>query len=366
MQCDAVVGRESGRDCPAVDEALKRRPPLASRRSGGRPTPTASRATQWRQRTWNRVGHAPVEPRDHSGADAADHGTATVRGAQDGLESPFAPEGQQGAGVAAADEYRVLTVDERFEVGGRWLEQRQVRCATVKLSSSPRRICSGTDSASPLAVPTKRTRGRGLPVCSTKWRSSARCLSIEKPPPPSRMSCRMTRAPRYVCTGVGTCPSAAVFGAARDRRQNAPQQRGRRRRASGDLDVDGNHVRDASKARIAFAEDAAGAAAVADGDDELRIGRCIVRALERDRHVLRHGTRDEQQVGVPRDSRRSGCRVPRGCSTDSRARGSRARSRCTIQRRHAGSSARVRACAGPSRSRATATDRPQAGRGTAR
>ena len=44
-------------------------------------------------------------------------------------------------------------------------------------------------------------------------------------------------------------------------------------------------LRHAAAARVALAEDAAGAAAVADRDDELRIGRRVVGALQRDLHV---------------------------------------------------------------------------------
>ena len=64
-----------------------------------------------------------------------------------------------------------------------------------------------------------------------------------------------------------------------DRREDALQQRARRRRAAGDRDVDRDHVGDAAEARVALAEDAAGAAAIADGDDELRLGRRVVGAL---------------------------------------------------------------------------------------
>ena len=64
-----------------------------------------------------------------------------------------------------------------------------------------------------------------------------------------------------------------------DRREDALQQRRRRRRATRDLDVDGNDVGHAAERRVALAEDAAGAAAVAHGDDELRIGRRVVGPL---------------------------------------------------------------------------------------
>ena len=54
------------------------------------------------------------------------------------------------------------------------------------------------------------------------------------------------------------------------------------------------------QARVALAEDAAGAAAVAHGDDELRVRRRVVGALQRDCHVLRHRAGHQQQVGVAR------------------------------------------------------------------
>src|SRR4030095_15604338 len=64
-----------------------------------------------------------------------------------------------------------------------------------------------------------------------------------------------------------------------DRRENPLEQRSWRGRATRNLDVDGNHVGHASERCIALAEDTAGATAIAHGDDELRLGRRVVRAL---------------------------------------------------------------------------------------
>ena len=124
----------------------------------------------------------------------------------------------------------------------------------------------------------------------------------------------------------------------------------------GNLDVDRNHVRDAAEARVALAEDAAGAAAVADRDDELRLRRRVVGALAARSPCASTPGPSPAAGRRGAGSRRTGCRVPRCCSTGCRARGSRARSRCTSRRRPGGSSARGPACAGlPACRRATTT-----------
>ena len=85
-----------------------------------------------------------------------------------------------------------------------------------------------------------------------------------------------------------------------DRRQNAGEDLPGIRRASGNRHIDRDHVGNAAAARVAFAENAAGAAAVADGDHELRIGRRIVGAPHRNLHVLRDRSGDQQQIRVTR------------------------------------------------------------------
>src|SRR5688572_29490988 len=88
--------------------------------------------------------------------------------------------------------------------------------------------------------------------------------------------------------------------ASRDGRQYPGQNAARVGWAAGHGAVDGNDVRDGSGARVATAEDSAGAAAIADGDDELGVRRRVVRALQRQLHVARDGPRDEKQICVAR------------------------------------------------------------------
>src|SRR6185295_6706392 len=85
-----------------------------------------------------------------------------------------------------------------------------------------------------------------------------------------------------------------------NRGEDALQQRPRRGRTAGNRDIDRYHAGDAAEAGVALAEDAATAAAVADGDDQLGLGRRVVGALERDRHVLRYRAGHQQHVGVAR------------------------------------------------------------------
>src|SRR5579862_1912463 len=70
-----------------------------------------------------------------------------------------------------------------------------------------------------------------------------------------------------------------------DRGEDALHDRERSRWTPRDRDVDRDHARDAAAARIAFAEDAACATAVADRDNELRLGCRLVRADQRRLHV---------------------------------------------------------------------------------
>ena len=66
------------------------------------------------------------------------------------------------------------------------------------------------------------------------------------------------------------------------------------RGAAGDGDVDGDDVGDAAAAGVAFAEDAAGAAAVADGHHQLGVGCRGPGAAQGFFHVFRDRTGDQQ------------------------------------------------------------------------
>src|SRR5215469_16192363 len=97
------------------------------------------------------------------------------------------------------------------------------------------------------------------------------------------------RRAESVCTAIvstGRCPAEV-----RDGSQDARENPFRGRRAAGHGHVHGNHVRHSAaagpvgpEAGSAFPEDASSAAAVADGDDELRIRGRIVDAPQRRLH----------------------------------------------------------------------------------
>src|SRR6185436_8535342 len=98
-------------------------------------------------------------------------------------------------------------------------------------------------------------------------------------------------------------PSCMIWGTpldAADGRQDSLHDGNWGWRATRDRDIDRNHVGYPPAARIALAEDAAGAAAIADRHHQLRFRRRVVRALQRRFHVARYGPRDEQHVRVPR------------------------------------------------------------------
>lgn len=75
----------------------------------------------------------------------------------------------------------------------------------------------------------------------------------------------------------------------------------RRRRAAGYRDVHRDDVGHATAARITFSENTfVVAAAVTDGNDQLRFRRGVVGALQSSDHILRHRTRHQQQVSMAR------------------------------------------------------------------
>src|SRR6185369_1397297 len=81
---------------------------------------------------------------------------------------------------------------------------------------------------------------------------------------------------------------------------NAFEEARRRRWTTRDGNIDRDDVRDTPAARIALAEYAARAAAVSDRDDELRVRRRTIRALQGDFHMARNRPGDEQQVRMTR------------------------------------------------------------------
>ena len=181
--------------------------------------------------------------------------------------------------------------------GGR-LEKRQMRRATVELGH--RRV---EPRAVRLRIAARRADEEDARTCPRGLRQE---MTIERAVLLHRESASAEHdelshgLPRPTAAGVGGS-RVTRRGAYRVMAASIPSSSARRRgRAAGHFDVDGDHVRDAAEARVALAEDAAGAAAVADRDDELRLGRGVVGALERDRHVLRDGAGDEQQVGMAR------------------------------------------------------------------
>ena len=82
------------------------------------------------------------------------------------------------------------------------------------------------------------------------------------------------------------------------RREDALHQGQRRWRAAWDAQVYVDHVPDRAAARVAFAEDTAIAAAVADRDHQLGVGRAVVGDAQRVLHVLGHRPGDQQHVGI--------------------------------------------------------------------
>ena len=64
-------------------------------------------------------------------------------------------------------------------------------------------------------------------------------------------------------------------------------------------DVDGDHVGNAPATSVALAKYPPGAAAIAESNHEFGIGCGVIRSTQGHFHVLRYGTRDQQQVCVP-------------------------------------------------------------------
>ncbi len=80
---------------------------------------------------------------------------------------------------------------------------------------------------------------------------------------------------------------------------DALEQRLRPRRAAGDVDVHRDDLVDALEDRVVV-EHPAGARARAHGDDPLRLEHLVVDLADRRRHLVRHATRDDEQVRLAR------------------------------------------------------------------
>jgi hypothetical protein len=98
---------------------------------------------------------------------------------------------------------------------------------------------------------------------------------------------------RFTCTFHG-CRRARESG---ENTLENPRWAGR---ATRNHNIDRNDVRDSPAAGIALSKYAARAAAVAQGDHELRIGCGLIGSTQRYFHVFRHGACDQQHIGVPR------------------------------------------------------------------
>ena len=74
----------------------------------------------------------------------------------------------------------------------------------------------------------------------------------------------------------------------------------RTRRTPGYRHIDRDHIGHAAATGVALTEDSTRATAVADRNDELRVWRGIVGAPQRHLHIFGNGSRNQQQICVPR------------------------------------------------------------------
>src|SRR5206468_7227695 len=89
---------------------------------------------------------------------------------------------------------------------------------------------------------------------------------------------------------------SSIASAARCYRgENPLQDRDRGWRAAGNGDIHRDDVRYAAAARVALTEDSARAAAIADRDNQLRVGSRLPGALERGLHIARDRARSEER-----------------------------------------------------------------------
>ena len=95
------------------------------------------------------------------------------------------------------------------------------------------------------------------------------------------------------------CQYLRCFATA-DGRQYSLQNSGGGGRATGNDDIYRNHVGDLTAARITFAENPAVAAAVAEGDYQLGVGRGVVSSFESNLHMPRHRAGDQQHIRMAR------------------------------------------------------------------
>ena len=73
------------------------------------------------------IAHTLFEPTERSGAQASHHYSRLPGFAQDFIQPPFAPQDEEGAGIAAAHVNCILFQDEGAKIGGWGLEEREMR-----------------------------------------------------------------------------------------------------------------------------------------------------------------------------------------------------------------------------------------------
>ena len=93
---------------------------------------------------------------------------------------------------------------------------------------------------------------------------------------------------------------AALLRRLIEQREQSLQDPGGRRRTAGNVEVDGNHLRDPSYHRIAAGKAATIPGTIPDGDDPFRIGGGMIGALQRIAHVLRYRSGYHQHIGMTR------------------------------------------------------------------
>src|SRR4029077_14442180 len=147
---------------------------------------------------------------------------------------------------------------------------------------------------------TGETVVRGGHATDTVLRAPTRAPGPAQSPNLTRPTSSTASTRRSACHSRG-CTGAGVRGrCAGERGQNASKDALWARRAAWHGHIDRNDIRDPTTARVVLTINTARAAAVTEGNDGLRVRRGLVRALQSQLHVLRHWSRDEQQVRVPR------------------------------------------------------------------
>ena len=98
----------------------------------------------------------------------------------------------------------------------------------------------------------------------------------------------------------GVSSRSGGFGRSIEQGEKSLQDRDGRRGAAGNMEIDGDNLRDPSDHRVAAGETSAIPCAISQGNDPFRVRRGMISSFQGIAHIFGHRSRDHEDVGVAR------------------------------------------------------------------